>query len=498
MVIMIAVVLAELLIMLLLNDAFAVSMEDTHMLGLAMTDTLSLGLVVSPVVYFTLLLPLRRKTILEQESMRALRDDLTGLPTRRLFEEMIQHEIDAANRNLNTLAVIVIDPARLSEVNQIFGYTLGDRIITAIGERLKTLFRKSDFEARISGDEFAVLLPEADETSVAGITHNISQALHEPFEVDDVSVNIGVTMGVSVFPHHATDASSLIQRARIALSKAKSDLELYAIFDHELESDTQDRVRLYGEIRRAIEEDAFKLHYQPKVYLDSQRLAGVEALIRWPEASPQLAAKLITFSEQVGLIDQITKWIVSEAVWQMGRWQDEGHVIPVSVNISARDLLHSDICDYLPVQCETYRVSPELVTIEVTESSVMEHPEKSFELLRRMRSMGFRVAIDDFGTGYSSLTYLRDMPADELKIDQSFIMALDGDPKSHVLVSLIVQLGRKFGLKVVAEGVENESLLRHLKEDGCQIGQGYHFLRPQPAGELIRWYVRHSSEIELS
>lgn len=489
-VIMFAIVVVELLIMVAIDDPFTHVGFDWYRLKMGLIDSLSLGTIMSPIVYFALMIPLRRQTILAQEKIHALKDDLTGLPSRSLFEELVTHEIDVATRNVSAITLVVIDPSRLSEINQVFGYKFGDKILQQIGERLRSMLRKSDVEARISGDEFGVLLTSVNEDQIDATVKNLKRILHAPFQVEGISVNIGATMGVACFPQHATKAFMLIQRARTALSMAKNSLESYTTFNAEFESDTQDRIKLYAEIHNSIENGDFELYYQPKIYVETNELAGTEALIRWPTGTPGLTHKLIPFCEQVGLIDQITLWVANEAIRQASQWKAEGLSIPISINVSARDLMDNGLCDLFVNLCEKYQVPSYLITIEVTESAVMSSPEKGRNILHDLRSHGFHISIDDFGTGYSSLIYLKDIPANELKIDQNFISSLGSNPKSDILVNFIVQLGKKLGMRVVAEGVGTKELMQHIKSDGCEIAQGFYFSRPKPAGEFINWYKR--------
>lgn len=486
--VMFALIASELVIMVVLNNPFASGELDEQMLKITLLDAISLGVIMSPIVYYFLLIPLQNKTIVEQERIHALHDGLSGLPTRKLFVELVRHEITMARRDHSTLALIIIDPGRLSEINQVFGYSFGDFVIREIGDRLKRLFRESDIKARIGGDEFGILLPSMDDQNIDTIKNHIKDTLGEPFHIGNISVDIGVTMGVSMFPAHATDEQMLMQRARIALSKAKSELQESAIFDKELESDIQDRINLYGEIRHAIEKGDFELYYQPKIDLKSMRLAGAEALVRWSVGgSPRAPANFIPFAEQVGLIGEITKWVAIDAIRQISFWQAAGLTVPVSINLSARDLLNPNLSEQLANLCGEHNVSPTLVTLEVTESAVMSQPDCCISVLQQARDHGFKVSIDDFGTGHSSLVYLRDIPADELKVDQSFVKTLGQDPHNDDLVSTIAGLGKKFGLSIVAEGVENEVLLQHVIADGCEIAQGYLFSRPQPANEFVQW-----------
>ena len=487
-------VLAEAIIMLLLDPPFTATGVDMGKLKLALIDALALGIIVSPVVYYFLLLPLRRKTVQALEQRHTLQDELTGLPTRLLFQEIARHEINVAHRNAQPLVLLVVDPARLSEINQIFGYTLGDLVIKEIGSRLQGMFRASDVKARLSGDQFGLLLPSVNRDSIGKVANNIAKALNKPFRINDISINLGTTLGVAIFPDHAGDERTLIQRAMIALSKAKNDLLPYAVFDEEFESSTQDRIKLYSKIRLAIENKAFELCYQPKIDMASGQLAGAEALIRWHNESLQDAPRMIPFAEQFGLIGEITRWVTSEAVRQVEAWRIRGLSIPVSVNISARDLLDVNLVAFLSALCSRHGVNPSSITLEITESAMMVHPEQSISILHQLKARDFRISIDDFGTGYSSMAYLRDVPADELKIDQSFIRTMGDDPRNDALISAMVGLGNKLGLKTVAEGVESEDILRRIQASGCEIVQGYLYSHPLPPDEFIEWVEKRGNQ----
>ena len=489
-IITVTVMMTELLIMLAIENHF---MSGVGKLEQSLLDAALLGAILSPVVYYLLMSPLRRRTIFEQHELHELHDELTGLPTRKLFMELVGHETKLAARNGWAMSLIVIDPARLSEINQIFGYAFGDRVLVEMGSRFKALMRESDIIARISGDEFGLLLQQVDTRDVRQVVRKITAALETQFLIDGVTVDIGVTMGIAVFPHHGDDTSQLLQRARVALSTAKNKLDTYSLFEQEYESEAEDRIRLFGKIRQAIVRDEFELYYQPKVHMPTGRIVGAEALARLRKEPSQRISHFILFAEQVGIITDITRWVFRHAVAQLASWRDDGLQMNLSINISVRDILNDKLMGELLTLCEERDVSPAQITIEITESSILRQADKAMTMLERLRGDGFRISLDDFGTGYSSLSYLKQIPADELKIDQSFVRSIGEREGDDVLIGLIIDIGQALGLKLVAEGVETEHQAQHLLALGCDTFQGYMISRPLPAGELVQWH-RHWTE----
>lgn len=464
-----------------------------HRLGAlpqAMLDATLLGLILTPVVYYLLMAPLRRRVIREQQQKHELHDGLTGLPSRKLFMELLDQEVRLATRNQWPMALIVIDPARLSEINQIFGYGFGDKVLAEMAVRFRALLRKSDIVARISGDEFGLLLQRVDSPDVRQMVQKITDALETQFVIDGISVDIGVTMGIAMFPHHGDDPSLLLQRALVALSTAKNELETYSLFEQEYESAAEDRIRLFGEIRQALIKDEFELYFQPKVHMPSGRIVGAEALARLNRKPELPVSGLFQFAEQVGVIADITRWVFRHAVAQMAAWRSEGLELDLSVNISVRDALDLNLMAGLLTLCEDYGVSPTSLTIEITENAIMRRHDSAVVMLERLRREGFRISLDDFGTGYSSLNHLKQIPADELKIDQSFIRSIEQPGNDGAIVGLIVDIGNAFGQRVVAEGVETPGQAERLLALGCDTMQGYLISPPMPANEMVGWHRR--------
>ena len=483
--VMLSVIVVEACIMLLFA---ALPLSHLTAFELAALDALLLGVIVAPALYFLLLLPLQRQSVGEERAHMAMYDTLTGLPRRELFRELLAHEISKARREPYNAALFVIDPCHLSEINQTLGYRVGDKVLVQLTQRLQLTLRESDFISRLSGDEFGVLLPSADIGVLNKVVMKINAALEEPFNVNGIDVDIDVVMGVAIFPDHADAASDLIRRANMACNKAKLEKASYAIYDVEDESISHQRLDTFNQLRSAIKAGELELYYQPKIDLNSGAVAGVEALARWTGEHGKPPSVFIPIAEQTGLIKEITRWVMHEAVNQCSAWKKAGFLIPVSINISSHDLYDSSVIDYFNQCIEEKSLPHSLITIEVTESGIMRHPQLAIELLTQLKRDGFKISIDDFGTGYSSLAYIKILPATEIKIDQSFVANILTDKKDEILVRSTIALAKELGLQTVIEGVETAGILEKLRTFGPDIIQGYYYSRPLSSGAYIEWH----------
>ncbi len=447
-----------------------------------------LGISVAPVIYFFLLLPLKREALSEQKIHFAMYDSLTGLPRRELFHELVEHEISRARRQPFRAALIVIDPSHLSDINETFGYKIGDEFLSRLAERIQSTLRESDIVSRLSGDEFGMLLPCEDIKTVNKIIVKINTALEESFVIDDIVIDIVIAMGVSIFPDHADSAGDLIRRASMARNRAKQEKTPCAIYDIQDESASHQRLVLFHQLREAIKTQELELYYQPKIYLNSGEVAGVEALARWTGEHGRPPSVFIPLAEQTGLIREITRWVIKEAVNQCSEWKKKGLHIPVSINVSSRNLYDSSAIIFLNQCMEEKSLSHSLITIEVTESGIMNRPETAIELLSQLKRSGYKVSIDDFGTGYSSLAYLKRLPATEIKIDQSFVTNILSDKKDEILVRSTIALAKDLEFQVVVEGVETEDVIEKLRAFGADIVQGYYYSRPLNSDAYTEWH----------
>jgi len=483
--VMLTIITAEAMIMLL---PALVPMPALNDYELAALDTFLLAISVAPALYFFLFLPLQQQTINEQKAHFSLYDSLTGLPRKELFCELVEHEISVARRESYCAAMIVIDPRQLSEINQSFGYKVGDQLLSQLADLIKSNFRESDIVSRLSGDEFGILLPHTDIKLVSEIIQKNINALEKPFIIDGAHLDITSVIGVSIFPDHADTAGDLIRRANMARNRAKQEKVSYAIYDVEDESSSHQRLLIFGQLRNAIKKKELELYFQPKISLSNEQVSGVETLVRWTGENGQSPAIFIPLAEQTGLINEITRWVFEAAVDQCNVWKEKGLLIPISVNVSPRNLYDSNLVDFFIQYVEEKSLPYSMVTIEVTESAIMRHPESAIQVLSQLREIGFKVSIDDFGTGYSSLAYLKLLPATELKIDQSFIANILSDKKDEILVRSTIALAKDLELQVVVEGVETEAVLHKLRSFGCDIIQGYHYSRPLNSDAYLKWH----------
>lgn len=422
----------------------------------------------------------------DSEPNLLLYDRLTGLPNRTLLEERIAHEIDLADRHTTSLALIHINPFPFAEINSALGFAVGDELLVQFARRLTAIVRKVDTVARLTGDEFALLLPEAEKQGVLLVCQKLDMWFEEPFEIAGESLYLGLNMGVSIYPIHCSSVSDLMRGAMVAASEAKKRKETIFIYHEVMATQASENLKLFGALRRAIRNGALNLNFQPQMRLQTGELAGVEVLSRWNEMeiSP---GRFIPVAEATGLIRDLTHWMLEESIMQAARWKAGGRVIQLSMNVSARDLLSSNLVGELNRWVEAYDLQDYPLMIEVTESSVMEHAHQAIQALNRLRQSGFGISIDDFGTGYSSLVYLRDLPATELKIDQGFVTGLAEHSGNQKLVKAMIALAHEFDMQVVAEGVESVEELELLRSYGCDIVQGYYISKPLTVEALQVW-----------
>jgi diguanylate cyclase (GGDEF)-like protein len=483
-------VVAEIFIMLLFS---ALPMPDLNATGYALADGLTLGVIIAPAIYYLLIIPLQKQTIREQKIRLVLHDSLTGLPRRGLLTEMIKHEISVAERGACCLGLIVIFPDGLSEIYQTLGLSIGNRVVEQFAARLKSTARKSDYVSCLRSDKFAVLLPRTDIRQMKVMEERIRNEVSKPFQIDEACVNISSISGMAVFPNHANHADDLINRASMALDRARTEKIHRSLFNKQDVSNAQRRIEVFGLLRNAIRSGQLELFYQPKINLDSEKVSGVEALVRWVGDHGRPPSEFIPLAEQTGLIGEITCWVIEHAVRQCRQWRQQGLQIPVSVNVSAHNLYHFNLEGLLIQTCGKESLPVSMITVEVTESAVMQYPEVAIGVLTRLKKAGFSISLDDFGTGYSSLAYLKNIPVAELKLDRSFITNIVNDRNDRILVQSVIHMARELGLATVAEGVETEDVLEKLRLFGCESVQGYYFSRPLDADSFIEWHRRRQS-----
>jgi diguanylate cyclase (GGDEF)-like protein/PAS domain S-box-containing protein len=431
-----------------------------------------------------------RKQLERALTRQAFTDQLTGLPNRALLQDRAQQALGLAGRQGLTCALLLIDLDRFKEVNDTLGHHHGDLLLQQVATRLAGTLRGSDTVARLGGDEFAVLLPQITSIQEATVVADkLNAAIEAPFTLDGLTLDIDASIGVAAYPDHASDANQLLQRADVAMYAAKATHAGYIVYDPSLDQHNPRRLGLLGQLRRALAAGELVIYYQPKADVRSRRILGVEALVRWqhPDYGLLGPGEFIPLAETTGLIRPLTSHVLQAALRQCRTWLDAGHKLSVAVNLSTRCLLDLTLPDQITALLEDQAVAPDRLLLEITESAIMTDPTRALEVLNRLHALGVQLAIDDFGTGYSSMAYLKSLPVDELKVDRSFVKHLHENQNDAVIVRSTVDLGHNLGLRVVAEGVEDQATLKELATLGCDSVQGYYVARPMPAAELAAW-----------
>ena len=414
---------------------------------------------------------------------QATHDTLTGLPNRALLNDRLRRALREATKNRTAAALLVMDLDQFKEINDALGHHAGDQLLVAMSRRLEDMLGDSGLIARLGGDEFAILLTEnADAAGSTEIARKVERALEEPFEVEGISLQTNASLGIALYPDHAMDPESLAQRADVAMYIAKRSAHSFAMYAAEQDHSSVRRVTLLGELRRAVELDEFRLFHQPTVSLETGAIVGTEALVRWqhPVHGLMSPSEFIDLAEVSGMIHPLTRWALRSALYQASAWAPAGEepTVAVSINLSVRNLYDSELTAWMHQLLIESNFPPSLVTLEITESEVMDDPFLAVEVLGQLRALGVQTSIDDFGTGHSALAYLKHLPIDEIKIDQSFVAGLRTSRADETIVRAIIDLGHNLGLTVVAEGVEDDETLQRLRALGCDRAQGYHLSPP--------------------
>ncbi len=460
-----------------------------------------------------------------QENDRLARyDGLTGLPNRTLFLEGLAIALEREGARGKAVAVALLDLDGFKEINDTLGHATGDAVLREIGRRLRTQVDErmhahggelqyvqvggrsraqvgvrplaqvgETLLARLAGDEYAVMAPcPAGARGVAearALADSLQAALEAPLEVDGVALNIDASLGLALAPQHAEDLNTLLQRADVALDRAKAHRSRVEVYAPEHDHFDAARLTLLGQVRPALERGEFILHYQPQADLQSGRITGVEALLRWqhPERGLIPPLEFIPLIEQTALVGPITLHVIDRALEQLARWRDHGTHLSMSVNLSARNLLDPELPRRVATLLARHAVPAHRLTVEVTEGATMSDPERAVAVLGELRVMGVGVSIDDFGSGHASIAYLTKLPASELKIDRSFITGMCENPREEAIVRSTIDLARHLRLNVVAEGIETRAVWERLADLGCDTAQGYLLSRPLPREEATAW-----------
>lgn len=419
----------------------------------------------------------------------ALHDNLTKLPNRTLLEDRIAQAISSVQRSGKFFSVMFVDLDRFKTINDSLGHHYGDKLLQAVAQRLIEVLRGEDTIARIGGDEFVVLLKEISKPQTAAhVAEKILGAMSGPFIIEGQEQNISASIGISVYPSDGLDLRTLMVSADGAMYHAKKmGRNNYQFFTPEMNAVAMERFELEKSLRRAMENDEFELHYQPKVHVRTGDIIAMEALVRWrhPQKGLISPAEFIPLAEEIGLIIPLGAWVLMTACQQNKRWQDAGLPrLRVAVNLSAVQFRQKHLVEFITQVLDDTGLDASCLELEVTESIVMQNPEETTLILEKLHAKGIHLSIDDFGTGYSSLSYLKRFPLDTLKIDRSFVRDISSDPDDAAIVKSVIALAHSLRLRVIAEGVETASQLSFLRALGCDEYQGYYRSKPLPAAQF--------------
>ncbi|MES9815266.1 MAG: EAL domain-containing protein, partial [Candidatus Thiodiazotropha sp.] len=431
----------------------------------------------------------------DQINFLAHHDALTRLPNRALFRERFDHALMHARRENASIALLFLDLDRFKTVNDTLGHPVGDQVLLEVSKRMNQIVRASDTLARLGGDEFVLLLEEqTDAQHAAVVARKLLDLFSRPMIIGEHELVVTASIGITLYPNDGEDSDKLIRHADRAMYDAKQQgRNTYRFFTQALTEGALERLMMENHLRHAVTRNELILHYQPIVNLETRQLQGIEALVRWQHPEQGLIAPglFIELAEEIGIIGEIGQWVLRAACTQLARWDRDGFKVPrISVNLSVQQIDREGLITMVSEELNSSGLSPERLELEVTESMLIRNPELSRTVLSELRTIGVKFAIDDFGTGYSSLAYLKLLPLDHLKIDQSFVRDIGKDANDEAIVRAIIAMSKSLGLESVAEGVEEAHQARFLQQAGSDLAQGYLYSRPLPADEIFSNWIR--------
>jgi len=433
----------------------------------------------------------------EQLAHVAQHDALTGLPNRALVYEFGDLLLGAARRSEGKLAVLFFDLERFKTLNDAYGREAGDSMLQEIARRLRRNVRSSDLVGRMGSDEFVVILSDIQsEQDLASSAAHLREVLAQPYRTDDFVLRASPSIGISLYPDDGNDIDTLIRNADVAMRHARDSGQAgHQFFTPAIQTSIKRAIAIEQRLRRGLEQDEFELHYQPVVDTRTRRIVGAEALIRWPQADGEVMMphEFIQVAEANGVINQLGAWVIQEACRQLQQWRRQGlPALRIAVNVSPVQFRARNFYQRVADAVASSGIDPSCLELEVTESAIMKQADEAGHTLARLKALGLQIALDDFGTGYSSLSRLAGLPFDKLKVDQSFIRNIVTDSRSLAVTETVIALGKRLGVKVVAEGIETEAAFALLKKCKCDLGQGYLLSKPMPADQFQRWHRQHS------
>lgn len=426
----------------------------------------------------------------------AFSDALTGLPNRVAFQERLEQSLIMAKKSHQTLGVLCLDLDRFKTINDSLGHLFGDQVLVDVAERIKGCLRQGDSAARVGGDEFILLVHQADTRGAEALARRVIASLKEGFLINDFDFSMTASIGIALYPQDGDNLSDLIKNADSAMYNAKEGGRAdFRFYQKQMNVGLLNRMKIEQALRRALKDNLFQLYYQPQIHVPTGQMIGVEALIRWndPDLGPISPAQFIPIAEESGLIVGVGQWVLEEACRQAAAWQLAGYQLTTSINVSALQFQQPDFVEKVSAALITHQLPASCIKLELTETCLIRDAEETLKRLQALDSLGVGLEIDDFGTGYSSLSYLKRFPISRLKIDQSFIADVPGDDAATSIVRAVIQMANALNLEIIAEGVETQEQSDFLRSANCYFAQGYLFSRPIPAGDLERYLHQEPS-----
>ena len=431
----------------------------------------------------------QKHRVATQEQYNAIHDDLTGLPNRKYLLQHLDIQVQEAKSKQHTFAVLLMDLDEFKWVNDTLGHFVGDKLLQALARRLQERLAADIFLARTAGDEFAMVVPMADNNRITQLGADIRSYFQEPFDIDGHMVSLMSCPGVAYFPEHGDSTATLMQSVDIAMHVAKKQKLLLVTYDDSMAAMTRKNLALVARLPEAIAKQEFTLFYQPLIAGKTNKVFALEALIRWPQADETILppSDFIPLAEQTYLIRDVTRWVVTTGLQQLGEWHRAGHVLSLQVNISSRDLDENNLPEFIEEQLLKHQIPPHCLILEITESALVRNRKQAIAILTKLSELGVSISLDDFGTGYSSMTLLDELPLNQVKIDRSFIDDMESSASHRAIVESTITLGSKLGLAVVAEGIENQGQIHLLSQLGCDLMQGFYIAKPMPTAAIQQW-----------
>ena len=432
---------------------------------------------------------IERKRARDELTHLALHDPLTNLPNRAVFYDRLHQSMLISRRNGAPLALLFLDLDGFKEVNDNFGHASGDVVLRQVGERLTGIVRASDTVARVGGDEFGLILLAADVEGAGTMARKVLKSLDDPFRIEGMTISLGASVGIALFPDHGEDSEALVQHADTAMYQAKGSSSGFAIFSPKVTEDPRDGLTLIGELRRAISDRELTVHYQPRVSVETGHVIGAEALMRWHhrERGYIEPEQFVRAAEKTGLIVDLTAWVLNEAVAQTRDWHRNGLELSVAVKLAPRNFRDPQLPLQVGAALASHGADPSWLEIEIPEAAITEGASQALDALARLNALGVQLTVDHFGAGSSSLARLKHLPVHKLKIDKVLVSDVAEDQNDSAIVRSMISLGHDLGFLVVAEGTEDATTWELLRSLRCDEAQGYYIARPMPAGELGEW-----------